>query len=125
MEDELQQSEKRYRHIVEDQTELICRYRPDGTLTFVNEAYCRFFNRERDELIGFSFFRLIPRKDNRQVRQVIASLNEQQPRVTLQHAIVLPDGRVGWQEWTNRIIYNRDGEFVEYQGSGSGSAQGP
>jgi PAS domain S-box-containing protein len=118
MEDELQQSEKRYRRIVEDQTELICRYRPDGTLTFVNEAYCRFFNRERDELIGHSFFRLIPRKDHRQVRQVIASLNEQQPRVTHQHRIVLPDGRTGWQEWTNRIIHNRSGIFVEYQAVG-------
>lgn len=118
MEEELQKSEKRYRHIVEDQTELICRYRSDGTLTFVNEAYCRFFNREREALIGHSFFRLIPRKDHRQIRRVIASLNEQQPRVTLQHAIVLPDGRVGWQEWINRIIYNRDGEFVEYQAVG-------
>jgi PAS domain S-box-containing protein len=118
IEEELQQSEKRYRRIVEDQTELICRYRPDGTLTFVNEAYCRFFNRKRDELIGHSFFRLIPRKDQRQVRQVIASLNEQQPRVTHQHRIVLTDGRTGWQEWTNRIIHNRSGVFVEYQAVG-------
>ena len=36
-------SEERYRTIVEEQTELICRYRPDTTLTFVNEAYCRYF----------------------------------------------------------------------------------
>jgi len=25
--------------VVEDQTELICRFLPDGTLTFVNEAF--------------------------------------------------------------------------------------
>ena len=35
----LRRSERRYRGIVEDQTELICRYEADTTLTFVNEAY--------------------------------------------------------------------------------------
>ena len=43
----LRVSEARYRAIVEDQTELICRYQPDGTLTFVNEAYCRYFGLSR------------------------------------------------------------------------------
>jgi PAS domain S-box-containing protein len=39
----LQQSEARYRAIVEDQTELICRFKPDGTLTFVNERLLPLF----------------------------------------------------------------------------------
>ena len=43
----LQASEERYREVVESQTELVCRYLPDRTLTFVNEAYCRFFGRRR------------------------------------------------------------------------------
>ena len=38
----LRKNETQYRAIVEDQTELICRFRPDGTLTFVNSAYCNF-----------------------------------------------------------------------------------
>jgi PAS domain S-box-containing protein len=118
IEEELQKSEKRYRHIVEDQTELICRYQSDGTLTFVNKAYCRFFNRKKEGLIGRSIFSLIPEKDHEPVRQMIASLSEKRPRVTHQHCIILPDGRIGWQEWTNRIIYNKKGVFVEYQAVG-------
>jgi PAS domain-containing protein len=43
----LRTSEERYREVVESQTELVCRYLPDTTLTFVNEAYCRFFGRPR------------------------------------------------------------------------------
>ena len=35
-------SEKRLRAVVEDQTDLLCRFRPDGMLSFVNGAYCRF-----------------------------------------------------------------------------------
>ena len=39
----LRESEERYREVVDSQTDLICRYLPDTTLTFVNEAYCRYF----------------------------------------------------------------------------------
>jgi len=56
----LRESEARYRAIVEDQTELICRFLPDGTLTFVNGAYCRYFGRKREELVGSSFMLYIP-----------------------------------------------------------------
>jgi PAS domain-containing protein len=35
----LKESEERYRTVVEEQTELVCRFLPDTTLTFVNEAY--------------------------------------------------------------------------------------
>src|SRR5262245_32900095 len=45
----LKRSEERYREVVESQTEMVCRYRPDTTLTFVNEAYCRFFGKAREE----------------------------------------------------------------------------
>ena len=58
----LSQSVERYRHIVEDQTEFICRYLQDGTLTFVNSAYARYFKRSVDSLIGTSFWDLIPQR---------------------------------------------------------------
>jgi PAS domain-containing protein len=53
-------SEARYRAVVEDQTELICRFLPDGTYTFVNDAYCRYFQRSREQLLGGSFWSFIP-----------------------------------------------------------------
>ena len=39
---------------------VICRFLPDTTLTFVNEAYCRYWNMSREELIGRKFVELIP-----------------------------------------------------------------
>jgi PAS domain S-box-containing protein len=50
------QSEERYRAIVENQIEMICFYQADGTITFVNAAYCRYFNKNQEELIGISSF---------------------------------------------------------------------
>ena len=51
-EEALQESEEKYRSLVEDQTELVCRFSPDGTFVFVNDAYCHFFKKTKDDLIG-------------------------------------------------------------------------
>jgi PAS domain-containing protein len=55
-----------YQHVVEDQMELVCRYLPDCTLTFANQAYCRYHEKSRAELIGKSFLPSV-RPDDRQV----------------------------------------------------------
>ncbi len=114
----LRQSEARYRGIVDDQTELICRNLPDGTLTFVNDAYCRYFNRSRDELIGHSFMHLIPDEYHQAVKEYFASLGSENSVATHEHPIVMPDGESRWNQWTNRAILNDDGQVVEFQGTG-------
>ncbi|HUT70626.1 MAG TPA: MASE3 domain-containing protein, partial [Desulfatiglandales bacterium] len=41
----LKQREEQYRAIVEDQTELVCRFKPKMAVTFVNEAFCKYFGK--------------------------------------------------------------------------------
>src|SRR5262249_3726740 len=43
--EQLRESELRYRAVLDDQTELVCRYRHDTTLTFVNRAFADFYGR--------------------------------------------------------------------------------
>ncbi|WP_254568238.1 PAS domain S-box protein [Oscillatoria sp. HE19RPO] len=105
----LRSSEARYRAIVEDQTELICRFAPDGTLTFVNDAYCRYFGVSRKELMDGSVVSLIPDID----RNPIAM-----PVVTRERRIVLPNGEVRWQQWTDRAIFDAQGVLSEFQAVG-------
>ncbi len=114
----LRQSEERYRGIVEDQTELICRNLPDGTLTFVNDAYCRYFNKKRDELIGHSFLTLIPDENQQALKDYFASLGSENPVATHEYSIIMPDGEMRWNQWTNRAILDDDEQVVEFQGAG-------
>ena len=74
-EDSLRKSEARYRGIVEDQTEFVTRFLPDGTLTYVNDSVCRYFQKDRDELLGQSIFSLIPQDDQDRLIQDLQSLN--------------------------------------------------
>ncbi|MSP12225.1 MAG: PAS domain S-box protein [Chloroflexi bacterium] len=112
-------SEARYRAIVEDQTELICRFKPDNTLTFVNEAYCRYFGRTREALLGNSFVPLIPAEDQPMVIAHMASLGPQNPVTEMEHRVVRSDGAVRWQHWTDRAILDAvEGQIEEIQAVG-------
>ncbi len=63
----LRQSEQRYKAVVEDQTELISRFTPDRTFTFVNEAFCRYFQKKREELVGNKFVPQMSEEDQRNI----------------------------------------------------------
>ena len=114
----LRESESRYRAVVEDQSELICRFRPDATITFANQAYCRYFGRTREELIGRNFMELIPGVDHDLARQHLASFTPDRPLAVVEHRVTLPDGEVRWQQWTDRAIFDQEGRLEEFQSVG-------
>jgi PAS domain S-box-containing protein len=116
--DALGESEQRYRNIIEDQTEFICRFRPDGTHVFVNEAYCRYFGLKREELIGHRFRPEIPPEDRERIKRFFSSLTPDHPVDTIEHEIIMPDGRICWQRWSDRAIFDPAGKITEYQSVG-------
>ncbi|MCC3530654.1 MAG: PAS domain S-box protein [Microcoleus sp. PH2017_22_RUC_O_B] len=117
-ENALRQSEARYRAIVEDQSELICRYRRDSKITFVNQAYCDYFGVGSEDLLGNSFMPLIPEEDREIFQEQYASLSPQKPVFTCEHRVILPSGEIRTQQWIDRAIFDKNGEIVEYQAAG-------
>jgi PAS domain S-box-containing protein len=114
----LRASEERYRNVVEAQTDLICRYLPDTTLTFVNDAYCRFFGKTRQALLGRKFLDLIPQPAVEAARQHVKSLIDNPRVVVNEHEVLLPDGNIGWQQWVDHAIFDDNGKIVEFQAIG-------
>jgi len=107
-----------YRAVVEDMTELVVRWRPDGTRVFVNDAYCRLFETPREELIGTSFWPLITEEDRARVRERIARLSPENPVSTGRHRAERPSGELVWMEWTDRALFDEDWTLVELQSVG-------
>lgn len=118
MEGALRQSEMRYRRVVEDQTELIVRCLPDGTRTFVNEAYCRYNNTSAAELLGTSFFTCMNDEEQKIVRAKFAALSSANPVITDQHWVLDPAGAMRWHEWTDRGFFDEEGRLIEIQSVG-------
>ncbi|MBD1927232.1 PAS domain S-box protein [Trichocoleus sp. FACHB-90] len=113
----LRQSEARYRAILEQQTELIVRLLPDGTVSFVNEAFCRFFGITREELINNHYEPVVFEQDREYVAQIINCVSQENPVVTNENRVVAR-GKVRWTQWINRAIFDDYGRIVEYQAVG-------
>jgi len=117
-EEELQASEERYRAVAEDMPVLICRFLPDGEITYVNEAYCKYFAKTSEELVGSSFLSLIPEADRKTVMADISALAVDSPTQSHEHRVIAPDGEARWQRWTNRALFDDRGQPVTYQSIG-------
>ena len=102
----LQQVEASYKGIVEDQPDLICRYRNDGKMTFVNGAYARAVNRKRTELVGVDFPYFTP-----------GAAIADEP-YTFETEMPFDDGRRLWIRWTQRAIKDDERNTMEYQAVG-------
>jgi len=116
--EDLHASEERYRAVVEDQTEFISRFLPDGTHVFVNEAYCRYFEKTPEEIIGTRFHPAVSQNDEILIREHLASLTPEHPEALLEHRLTLPNGEIRWQQWSDRAIFDDEGHVREYQSVG-------
>ncbi len=116
--EKLRQSERFLRSILETQEDLLCRFLPDSTLTFVNAPYCRMFGRTADELLGTRFLDLIPEDSRAGVMETLSRLDASNRSVTYSHEVTLPDGSIGWQQWTDSAIIDEDGNVAEIQSTG-------
>lgn len=115
----LRKSEARYRAIVEDhQTEMICRFLPNTTLTFVNEAYCRYYKKDRSQLIGTSFLNPTLDEDRDTIRTLLGKLSIQNPVSAFEQRVKLQGGEIRWLEWTSRAIFDQHTDFIEFQAVG-------
>ncbi|MDD2463021.1 MAG: ATP-binding protein [Desulfobulbus sp.] len=114
----LEQSEARYRAIVEDQTELVCRYLPNGVITFVNQAFCRYFEKSRDQLIGRDFKPFMSAENLQAKLSLLARLSKEQPVGNYEYRIDRPGQESRWLNWTDRKIFDQDGKLCEYAGVG-------
>jgi len=115
---ELRESEERYRSLIEDQPEFVSRYKPDGTLTFVNAAYAAQHGMKPDEMAGMNIFNFVPERDKARVRRYVAQLGADKLSDSIENRVVLPDGTVAWQEWTDRVFVDDLGQVSEIQAFG-------
>ncbi len=119
VEKQVRVNDRRYKAVVEDQTDLICRYTVDFIFTFVNQAYCRYFGVQQEEIIGKSMLDLLP-------ANIIAWFFDMHTALSVKNPIHIHEdktrhnGKIEWQHWSTRAIFAEDGTtIIEFQGVGS------
>lgn len=111
-------SETHYQQVVEDQTDLICRYGADLTLTYVNAPYAALFGVAPVAMVGRSLLAGIPPAYRDQVTAHLATLRPDHPIGSFENPITAVDGTLRWFHWTDRLLVDAKGKPVAYQGVG-------
>ncbi|MDD5169359.1 MAG: PAS domain S-box protein, partial [Syntrophales bacterium] len=117
-EKELQESEERYRAVVEDQTEIISRFREDGTFTFVNDVFCRFFGKQAGDLIGKKWQPVVVPENLPHIYEKLRMLSPSNPVVMIENRVYSGDGHVHWFQFVNRGSFDQQGRLTEIQSVG-------
>ncbi len=113
-----EKGQARFQAMVEDQTDLISRADAEGKRLYVNEAYCRFFNRTRSELIGEKIGSFISEEDRKWFYHLIDGLSPNNPVLEIEHQVIRHDGAKRWYHWASTGIFDSDGKLSEIHGVG-------
>jgi PAS domain S-box-containing protein len=113
----LEESEAKYRILVENQTDLIIKVNKEGKFLFVSQSYCRTFGKTEEELKG-NYFIPIVHKDDRQT--AIKSIdNLYRPPYTI-HMELRAMTKEGWRwfSWNHTALLNKKGKIESIIGVG-------
>jgi PAS domain S-box-containing protein len=113
----LQKSERRYRGLVETQQDLIVRVNPQGQFTFVNDAYCQKFDRQREDLLGQRHFPFAGDGARDWTVDVLRRLQAPPHRFRYEQQTHTPRGNI-WIAWEDYAIKDSNGKIVEIQAVG-------
>ena len=116
--DALRLSEARYRQVVEDQIDLVCRYRPDFTITFVNQPYADMMGISADEIVGANLLSLLPEEQRDRVRAHFDSIIPNEPIASFENILFPPNRPPRWIQWQDRAVLDEAGQIVEIQAVG-------
>jgi len=119
-EEALKNNQELLQSVLQSQRELICRFKADTTLTYVNESYAGFFGRKPDQLLGMKWVDLVPEERHDAIRKHLDSLIKGNlEQITFEHEVRLYDGTNRWVQWTDYVIRDKDGVFLEFQSVGN------
>jgi PAS domain S-box-containing protein len=115
--DALRLSEAQYKAIVEDQTDLIFRFLPNGTITYVNRVFGEIFGKGESEFRGENIYSLFSGEGRFEFLRHVHDVKRESPFVTRVHEIA--GGKaIRRFSLTIRAICNEEKKIIEYQGIG-------
>jgi diguanylate cyclase (GGDEF)-like protein/PAS domain S-box-containing protein len=110
--------EKRFRQVIQAQTDLIMRSLPDMTITFANDALCLALGRVLDNVIGMQWSHFVPPEELESIRYKIETLNFENPAFENINQDYRSNNQIGWTHWINLGIFDEQGQLIEIQSVG-------
>ncbi|PCI87923.1 MAG: hypothetical protein COB24_04075 [Hyphomicrobiales bacterium] len=111
---DLQQSEKRYRGLVNSQSDIIIRQNIQGKYTYVNSVFCNIFDMRKEEMLNRR--KIIPVVDGDQ-SSIFPEVTQPPYKV---NRVQLIQTRYGlkWYSWEEQAIFDKNKRITEIQSVG-------
>ncbi|MCE4058093.1 ATP-binding protein [Pseudomonas sp. Au-Pse12] len=116
--EQMRQSEERYRILVEDSPAMICRYRPDLTLTFGNRPLAAYLECPAEELPGSNLGQWLSAEQREGFERRIRQLSPECALSTAEICLQLPGREHAWWVWSDRGVFDEQGQLLEIQAVG-------
>jgi PAS domain S-box-containing protein len=116
-EEELRESEAKYRELVQNANSIIIRRDPQGTITFFNEFAQDFFGYTEDAILGKNIIGTIVPETEATGRNPAAMIQDiglhPERYATNENENMRRNGERVWVAWTNKAIRDKDGNISE------------
>jgi PAS domain S-box-containing protein len=117
IEENIKESEKKYRDLVESANCIILRWDTQGRICFLNDYGLRFFGYQLEDIIGsYILDTFVSSKDvsGEDLRNMIAEICCTPEKYQLnENENICKDGRRVWVTWSNKPIYDDQGKLIE------------
>jgi PAS domain S-box-containing protein len=117
-ESDLRISEAHHNLLVQTQSDLICRFTPEGVLNFVNDAYAEFVGKSVEDLMGQSIYEDVPEEDHQGMQVYFSKLNPDSPSASIENQNTNKLGEARTYEWINHAHFDDSGNVTEIQSVG-------
>ncbi len=117
IEESIKESEKKYRDLVESANCIILRWDKQGNICFLNDYGLKFFGYEAEEVIGKYVIDTIVSVQSitgEDLQKMIVDICKSPNKYQLnENENICKDGRRVWVTWSNKPIFNDQGELIE------------
>jgi len=115
--EQLIQSEEKYRLLINNQTDLVVKVDTDGKFQFVSPSYCEMFGRTEKELLGNKFMPLVHEDDREHTVKTMKALFTPPHTAYLEQRAMTKDGWK-WLSWVDTGVLDEEKNVVAIIGVG-------